>query len=201
MTKPTLVIGNKNYSSWSMRPWVAMKAGGIDFEEIFIPLYTGPADKQRLLDVSPAGKVPALIDGDVTVWDSLAIIEYLAERFPVRFRASRLPGVLGIRVHRLRPGGEGVQEALQGRVLPFVGAVEEVGVEGVDEVDEVLAGGDALGAFVQFHGCNLGGRSAGAGPPRFGSGLPDAEPASGSDAKSPRFRTSATDPSRAPGPD
>lgn len=78
----TLVIGNKNYSSWSMRPWVAMKAGGIDFEEIFIPLYTGPADKQRLLDVSPAGKVPALIDGDVTVWDSLAIIEYAAERFP-----------------------------------------------------------------------------------------------------------------------
>lgn len=77
-----LVIGNKNYSSWSMRPWVAMKAGGIDFEEIFIPLYTGPADKQRLLDASPAGKVPALIDGDVTVWDSLAIIEYLAECFP-----------------------------------------------------------------------------------------------------------------------
>lgn len=77
-----LVIGNKNYSSWSMRPWVAMKAGGIAFEEIFIPLYTGPADKQRLLDVSPAGKVPALIDGDVTVWDSLSIVEYLAERFP-----------------------------------------------------------------------------------------------------------------------
>jgi glutathione S-transferase len=77
-----LVIGNKNYSSWSMRPWVAMKAGGIAFEEIFIPLYTGTADKQRILDVNPAGKVPALIDGDVTVWDSLAIIEYLAERCP-----------------------------------------------------------------------------------------------------------------------
>ncbi|MCO5131244.1 MAG: glutathione S-transferase family protein [Xanthobacteraceae bacterium] len=77
-----LVIGNKNYSSWSMRPWVAMKAAGIAFEEILIPLYSGPADKQRILDVSPAGKVPALIDGDVTVWDSLAIIEYLAERFP-----------------------------------------------------------------------------------------------------------------------
>ncbi len=77
-----LVIGNKNYSSWSMRPWVAMKAAGIAFEEVFIPLYTGPADKQRILDVNPAGKVPALIDGDVTVWDSLAIIEYVAERFP-----------------------------------------------------------------------------------------------------------------------
>ena len=77
-----LVIGNKNYSSWSMRPWVAMRGSGIPFEEIFIPLYTGPADKQRILDVSKAGKVPALIDDDVTIWDSLAIIEYLAERYP-----------------------------------------------------------------------------------------------------------------------
>lgn len=78
----TLVIGNKNYSSWSMRPWLALRAGGIAFEERFIPLYTSPADKQRILDITPAGKVPALIDGDVTVWDSLAIIEYAAERFP-----------------------------------------------------------------------------------------------------------------------
>ena len=78
----TLVIGNKNYSSWSMRPWVALKAAGIAFEEKFIPLYTGAADKQRILDVTRSGKVPALIDGDVTVWDSLAIIEYAAERFP-----------------------------------------------------------------------------------------------------------------------
>jgi len=77
-----LVIGNKNYSSWSMRPWVAMRGSGIPFEEIFIPLYTGPADKQRILDVSKAGKVPALIDDDVTIWDSLAIIEYLAEHYP-----------------------------------------------------------------------------------------------------------------------
>ena len=78
----TLVIGNKNYSSWSMRPWLALKASGIAFEEKFIPLYTGAADKQRILDVTRSGKVPALIDGDVTVWDSLAIIEYLAECFP-----------------------------------------------------------------------------------------------------------------------
>ena len=77
-----LVIGNKNYSSWSMRPWVALKGAGIAFEEVIIPLYTGAADKQRILDVTPSGKVPALIDGDVTVWDSLAIIEYAAERFP-----------------------------------------------------------------------------------------------------------------------
>ena len=76
-----LVIGNKNYSSWSMRPWLALRANSIPFEETFIPLYTGVADKQRILDVSPAGKVPILIDGDITVWDSLAIIEYLAEKF------------------------------------------------------------------------------------------------------------------------
>jgi glutathione S-transferase len=79
----TLVIGNKNYSSWSMRPWLALRASNISFEEVFIPLYTdNPADKQRILSFSRAGKVPSLVDGDITVWDSLAIIEYLAERFP-----------------------------------------------------------------------------------------------------------------------
>src|ERR1700759_3306476 len=78
-----LVIGNKNYSSWSMRPWLALRAGNIAFEEIFIPLYThNPADKDRILSFTPSGKVPCLIDGDVTVWDSLSIIEYVAERFP-----------------------------------------------------------------------------------------------------------------------
>lgn len=77
-----LVIGNKNYSSWSMRPWMALKGTGIAFDEVVIPLYTGVADKQRILDVTRSGKVPALIDGAVTVWDSLAIIEYAAERFP-----------------------------------------------------------------------------------------------------------------------
>src|SRR6266705_3007943 len=78
-----LVIGNKNYSSWSMRPWLALRANDVPFEEVFIPLYTNDeADKDRILSFSRAGKVPALIDGDVTVWDSLAIIEYLAERFP-----------------------------------------------------------------------------------------------------------------------
>lgn len=78
-----LVIGNKNYSSWSMRPWLALRANDIPFEEVLVPLYTdNPADKQRILSFSHAGKVPALVDGDVTVWDSLAIIEYLAEKFP-----------------------------------------------------------------------------------------------------------------------
>ena len=77
-----LVIGNKNYSSWSMRPWLALRANNIAFEEVFIPLYTGDADKKRILDFTRSGKVPVLIDAGVTIWDSLAIIEYLAERFP-----------------------------------------------------------------------------------------------------------------------
>jgi glutathione S-transferase len=76
-----LVIGNKNYSSWSMRPWLALRANRIAFEEVFIPLYTGEADKKKILSFTRSGKVPVLIDGDVTIWDSLAIIEYAAERF------------------------------------------------------------------------------------------------------------------------
>lgn len=77
----TLIIGNKNYSSWSLRPWLYLKHHGIVFEEIRIPLYREDS-QPRIAAYSPAGKVPVLIDGDVTVWDSLAILEYLAERFP-----------------------------------------------------------------------------------------------------------------------
>jgi Glutathione S-transferase len=76
-----LVIGNKNYSSWSLRPWLLMQVKGIAFEETRVALYQ-PESKAALLQHSPAGKVPTLIDGEVTVWDSLAIVEYLAERFP-----------------------------------------------------------------------------------------------------------------------
>jgi glutathione S-transferase len=74
-----LVIGNKNYSSWSLRPWIAMKVFGFDFDEKKIPLY-GERSKDAILQHSPAGKVPILVDGKTTVWDSLAILEYLAER-------------------------------------------------------------------------------------------------------------------------
>lgn len=76
-----LFIGNKNYSSWSMRPWIAMKVAGIPFEETVISL-NAPDFKPRLLAVSGTGKVPTLVDGDVKVWESLAILEYLAEKFP-----------------------------------------------------------------------------------------------------------------------
>jgi glutathione S-transferase len=76
-----LIVGNKNYSSWSMRPWIAMKVAGIAFTEEVISL-NAPDFKERVSEISGAGKVPALDDNGVHVWDSLAILEYLAERFP-----------------------------------------------------------------------------------------------------------------------
>jgi glutathione S-transferase len=76
-----LILGNKAYSSWSLRPWLAMRACGVSFEEIVIPLYE-PGSPEEIKSHSPTGKVPCLIDGDVTVWDSLAILEYLAETVP-----------------------------------------------------------------------------------------------------------------------
>lgn len=80
----TLVIGNKNYSSWSLRPWLAMKMAGVDFDEIRIAL-DRPDTKARILRHSPTGKVPCLIDvgasGRLTVWDSLAICEYVNEAY------------------------------------------------------------------------------------------------------------------------
>ncbi|MBA4284362.1 MAG: glutathione S-transferase [Xanthomonadaceae bacterium] len=76
-----LVIGNKNYSSWSLRPWLALRVAGIAFAEQRIPL-DQPDSKARMLIESPAGKVPVLVVGDLVIWDSLAICEYLAERYP-----------------------------------------------------------------------------------------------------------------------
>lgn len=76
-----LIIGNKSWSSWSLRPWLAMKRAGVPFEEVAIRLRQ-PDSKAAILAHSPAGKVPALRDGDLLVWDSLAIIEYIADRHP-----------------------------------------------------------------------------------------------------------------------
>jgi glutathione S-transferase len=90
-----LIIGNKNYSSWSLRPWFAMTAAGIPFEEEVLPMGT-PEFTARVAEVSPAGKVPVLIDGEVRVWESLAIIEYLNEKFP---QAKLWPQDPGARAH------------------------------------------------------------------------------------------------------
>ncbi|MBM4192429.1 MAG: glutathione S-transferase family protein [Gammaproteobacteria bacterium] len=75
----TLVIGNKNYSSWSLRPWVLLRTLGIDFEERLIP-FGEPGSAEHFKSLSPSGRVPCLHDGDWRVWDSLSIVEYLAER-------------------------------------------------------------------------------------------------------------------------
>ncbi len=80
-----LYIGNKNYSSWSMRPWVLLKQAGIPFDEIKIRFDAFSPEskfKTELARISPAGRVPVLLDGDLVVWDTLAIAEYVAERFP-----------------------------------------------------------------------------------------------------------------------
>ena len=80
-----LYIGNKNYSSWSMRPWVLMTQAGIAFEEVMVRFdsFEGDSDfKKRISQVNPVGKVPALVDDGFVVWDTLAIAEYLAEKFP-----------------------------------------------------------------------------------------------------------------------
>ncbi len=81
MSDLSIVIGNRNYSSWSLRAWLALAHTGAPFEEVMIPL-SRPETKEAILRNSPAGKVPVLRHGDLTVWDSLAICEYLAEVFP-----------------------------------------------------------------------------------------------------------------------
>ncbi|MCK5895671.1 MAG: glutathione S-transferase family protein [Cocleimonas sp.] len=81
MSNLTLIIGNKNYSSWSLRPWLYMMQLGIAFEEIRIPLYT-PDMKAQLKPCFSDAKVPVLIDDGYPIWDSLAIMEYLADKFP-----------------------------------------------------------------------------------------------------------------------
>ena len=80
-----LILGNKNYSSWSLRPWIAMKALGIPFDDVVIPFgepIGNPEFKAKVRQYSPAEKLPVLVDGDTYVWETLAIMEYLAEKFP-----------------------------------------------------------------------------------------------------------------------
>ena len=90
-----LIIANKNYSSWSFRPWLAMKVAGIPFEETVISL-EAPDFKSRVTALSGAGKVPLLLDGETRVWESLAILEYLADKFQ---SASLWPADAQVRAH------------------------------------------------------------------------------------------------------
>jgi glutathione S-transferase len=90
-----LVIGNKNYSSWSLRPWIAMKQIGLAFEEIIIPMVL-PGTKAEMLKYAPTGQVPILIDGDITVFETIAILEYLNDRYP---DAGLWPADIAARAH------------------------------------------------------------------------------------------------------
>jgi glutathione S-transferase len=97
-----LVVANRNYSSWSLRAWLFLKVSGIPFEEIRIPMFTDTwvTDIARY---TPAGRVPVLLDGDVTVWDSTAIIQYIREQFP---DALDWPSPQPARAHALSISGE-----------------------------------------------------------------------------------------------
>lgn len=78
-----LIIGNKNYSSWSLRPWILLKHARIKFEEVRIPLFTN--EGERMLDeLCPAKQVPVLYDDRLVLWDSLAICEYIADKYPAK---------------------------------------------------------------------------------------------------------------------
>lgn len=135
-----LVIGNKNYSSWSLRAWLALRAAGLDFEELRIPLYVAGA-QQAILRHSPAGKVPILHDGDVTVWDSLAICEYAAECAP---QAGLWPAERAARAHaraisaEMHAGFAALRSALPMN-LRAEGARIPLGPEVQAEIERVVA--------------------------------------------------------------
>jgi glutathione S-transferase len=95
MIERTLIIGNKNYSSWSLRPWLALRQAGIDFTEVKLSL-GAPETKAELRHYSPTGRVPVLMDGDLMIWESLSICEYVAECFP---EANLWPKDCHVRAH------------------------------------------------------------------------------------------------------
>lgn len=95
MSKLKLIIGNKRYSSWSMRPWLALTVKGIEFEEVLSP-FDKSTNHAHFLKFSPTKKVPVLQQGEITVWDSLSILEYIAEQFP---QAKLWPAQVAKRAH------------------------------------------------------------------------------------------------------
>ena len=140
MSIPLLIIGNKNYSSWSLRAWVYMKHHGLAFEERRVPLYQGDY-KEKLLSYAPSGKVPALIDGGLRVWESLAILEYLAEKhphthgWPQEAPARALARSLSAEMHA---GFAALREALP-MDLRHRGAARRWSREAQGDVDRVIA--------------------------------------------------------------
>ena len=157
-----LYIGNKNYSSWSLRPWVLMKQLGIAFQERLVPFSAG-SSWEAFRSFSPTGKVPCLVDGDIKVWDSLAIAEYLAERTDVwpkdtaarawaRSAAAEMHSGFeslrgqcgmncGVRV-KLRPGHEGLQRD--------AARIDELWAEGLGRFGGPFLAGDRFTAADAF---------------------------------------------------
>jgi glutathione S-transferase len=134
MAHYTLVIGNKAYSSWSLRPWLLMKHAGIAFDEVRIPLYQD-GHVAKIRGYSAAGKVPVLIDGGITVWESLAICEYVAERHPGK---QLWPDDAGARAHgraistEMHAGFAALREQMGmnvRRIMPAVAITPEVAAD------------------------------------------------------------------------
>lgn len=134
MAHYTLVIGNKAYSSWSLRPWLLMKHTGIAFDEVRIPLYQD-GHVAKIRGYSAAGKVPILIDGGVTVWESLAICEYVAERHPGKQLWPDDPGVraygraISTEMHAGFAALRGQMGMNVRRVMPAVAITSEVAAD------------------------------------------------------------------------
>lgn len=156
--RPRLVIGNKNYSSWSLRAWLLLKHLRVDFEEVNIALYQGDF-RQQLLRYSDAGKVPVYIEDGLTVWDSLAICEYFAETYPelwpkeraVRARARSVSAEMYSGLLHLRNELPMNCRARNRRVELSAGAVEDIA-----RVDKIWSdcrrqhGGDGPWLFEDF---------------------------------------------------
>jgi glutathione S-transferase len=159
-----LYIGNKNYSSWSLRPWVLMRERGIAFDEELVPFEQG-ANWSRFRRFSPSGKVPCLVDGGTTVWDSLAIAEYLAEShdgvwprgaaartwarcaaaemhagYSVLREACSMNCGVRVRLHRVAP-----------ELLRDVQRLSELWSEGLRRFGGPFLAGDAFGAVDAFY--------------------------------------------------
>lgn len=155
MSDLTLVIGNKTYSSWSLRPWLAMKQAGLAFEEIRIPLYR-PESRDRVLRYSPTGKVPTLRHGELVIWESLAICEYIAEQFaPELYPKDPAQKAIARSVsHEMHAGFSTLREQLSMNIKAKIefGAIEPKLQADIDRISQIWrdcranfgAGGDFL---------------------------------------------------------
>lgn len=143
MERPALYIGNRSYSSWSLRAWWTMKLAGMDFDTVVVPLEGAGGSAERrnsrtLWKYSPSGKVPVLKDGELLVWDSLAIIEYVADRYnasvwPEAMEERAVARSIAAEVHGGFPG-LGTQVVFNCRRKPFVFPPSDESRRGIDRI-------------------------------------------------------------------